>query len=144
MRKFTLAETYARLTNGIRFVIPVSRHPAENPPCRAIVEAAGIPGIQEGHGRLTRKRFIKLLMSTGNSRLDAEYLAFAAHANKVSYRDCLQRTVIPMVMKADGSMKAFFSGAVLAKAELIRDEVVQEDEVYVVPVSDESAGDAEV
>ena len=144
MRTFTEAETSARLKDGIQFVIPVSRYPAEKPPCRAIAKAAGIPGVLEGRGRLTRKRFMKLLMSTGNSRRDAEYLAWAAHRNGVSYRLCLQRTVIPLMMKAAWTMNAVFSGAVLAGAELVKDETAREEDAYAMPVPDEPAGHAEV
>ena len=149
MRQFTERETYGLLRNGIRFVIPLTDSPIKHPPCRAIAEAAGIPGVADGSGRLTRKRFIRLVMSTGNSIRDAEYLAWAAHLHGVSYRDCLQRTLVPQIMKADRSVQRIFSGEIMKRMELVKDETVQdsggkEENCYVMPVQAESEGRAEV
>lgn len=105
MRRYTDAESWKMLRNGLKFVSPIYDKPSRGFPFRAIIEAAGIPGGPEGKGRVSRKRFIRLVMSTGNGRRDAEYLAYAAHRHGISYRDCLQRVMVPAILRADKDMK---------------------------------------
>ena len=105
MRKFTEHDIRRALRGGLKFKAPVTETPSEADPFRAIIQAAGTPTGGKGRGRLTRKRFVKLVMSTGNQKREAEYLAYAAHARGVSYRDCLQWTMIPAILHADEAMK---------------------------------------
>lgn len=93
------------LKNGLRFVSPIYDKPSRGYPFRAIIEAAGVPGVSEGKGKLTRKRFVRLVMSTGNGRREAEHLAWAAHRHGISYRECLQRTMIPAILRGDAAME---------------------------------------
>lgn len=118
MRQYSLNEIMSALKDGLKFVVPFSEKPSQYPPFRAIVEAAGIPGVSEGKGKVSRKRFIRLVMSTGNQIRAAEYLAYAAHRNGVSYRECLQRTMIPAICQADASMERVCQGMTL---ELVSD-----------------------
>lgn len=93
------------LKDGLRFISPIYDKPSRGYPFRAIIEAAGIPGGPEGKGKLTRKRFIRLVMSTGNGKRDAEYLAWAAHRHGIPYRECLQRTMVPAILRGDAAME---------------------------------------
>lgn len=102
---YSEGEIFHMLKNGLRFVSPIYDKPSRGYPFRAIIEAAGIPGGPEGKGRVSRKRFVRLVMSTGNSRRHAEYLAWAAHRHGISYRNCLQRTMVPAILRADKDMK---------------------------------------
>ena len=119
MRRYSENEIMHRLKNGLTFRAhaPFGRKPSNEVPFRAIVEAAGIPGVKAGRGRLTRKRFVKLVMSTGNQRRDAEYLAFAVHHIGVSYRDCLQRTMVPAILHADEVVDDIVTGKIVYVGE---------------------------
>ena len=101
MRKFSGNEADRMLRDGLWFIAPFSGTPSRYPPFRAIIEAA------EGKRKVDRRRFIRLVMSTGNGRRAAEYLAFAVHRNGISYRDALQRAMVPAIMLADEKMERY-------------------------------------
>lgn len=104
MQNYDSSRIREELKDGLNFVSPLNSKPSEGYPFKAIIDAAGIPGVRKGKGRLTRKRFIRLVMSTGNGKRAAEYLAFAAHRAGISYRQCLQQTMIPAILYADETM----------------------------------------
>lgn len=122
MRKYTDSEILRALRDGLKFQAPLSGTPSRYPPFRSIVEAAGIPGGEKGKGKLSRKRFIRLVMSTGNGRRDAEYLAYAAHRHGISYRDCLRRTMIPAILLADAKIKQYQGKLCFVRMEETRQE----------------------
>ena len=105
MRKLTVEQARAELRDGLRFTTPIYAKPSLGIPFRAVVEAAGIPGESEGKGRLTRKRFMKLVMSTGNGRRQAEALAFAAKRKGMSYRECLRLAMVPAILRSDKAVR---------------------------------------
>ena len=99
MRNYDMKDVVESLGKGLTLTAPISTKPSESYPFLAIVEAA------EGNCRLTRKRFVRLIMSTGNGRRIAEHLAFAAHRIGMSYREILQKTVLQAIYYADEQMK---------------------------------------
>ena len=106
MRNYDMKDVVESLGKGLTLTAPISIKPSEAYPFRAIVEAA------EGNCRLTRKRFVRLIMSTGNGRRIAERLAFVAHRIGMSYREILQKTVLQAIYYADEQMKNI-NGAVV-------------------------------
>ena len=119
MKQYTKQEARAILFGGKginhKWIIcsaPITGQPSRNPPFRAIVEAAGIPGKTEGRGKLTRRRFIRLVMSTGNQRREAEVLAWAAHRNGIPYREILLKFLVPAIIHADEVMDTLQHGKV--------------------------------
>lgn len=105
MRRYADAEIRRLLRDGMKYVSPIYDKPSRGFPFRAIIEAAGIPGGPEGKGRVSRKRFVRLVMSTGNGKRAAEALAQAAKRKGISYRECLQRIMVPAILQADKDVK---------------------------------------
>lgn len=106
VKRYGRDEARKALKEGLRFVSPIYEKPSRGYPFRAIIEASGVPGGPEGKGRLTRKRFRRLVMSTGNGRRAADFLAWAAHQGGISYRECLQRVMVPAILRSDKAMEA--------------------------------------
>lgn len=115
MERYDMKIVRKAMMDGLRFYSQLCDKPSTAYPFRAIVETA------EGTCRLTRKRFVRLVMSTGNNKREAEFLAFAAHRAGISYRECLQRIMLPAIRYADEQMKNM-NGAVV-KAVIGSDEV---------------------
>ena len=106
MRTYSGSDVRKFLAEGSKCEAPISMEPSRFPPFRAIVEAAGLEGGPKTT-RITRKRFIHLMMSTGNSPRYAEFFAWAVHRIGASYRDGIRRFIIPAILEADAAMARY-------------------------------------
>ncbi len=99
------------LRNGLKFVAPVAPVPSSVPPFRAIVDAV------ERKRKCGRKRFVQLIMSTGNGRRVAEYVAYTMQRKEIPYWMCLRLIMIPAIQHADESMDRILHGVLVPEKE---------------------------